>query len=44
MEERKPGARASQVGSWWGHAAPANRRSGDRRSEEIDIVERGAPE
>jgi AAA+ ATPase superfamily predicted ATPase len=32
------GARASRVGSWWGNALDHYRRSGERTTEEIDIV------
>lgn len=32
------GARATQVGCWWGNAANVHRRAGSRSSEEIDIV------
>ena len=35
---RTLGAQASRVGTWWGHATATNRRTGDRQSEEIDIV------
>jgi len=35
---RTLGAQASRVGTWWGNATAANRRAGDRQSEEIDIV------
>jgi uncharacterized protein len=32
------GDRATKVGSWWGNAANQYRRTGERTSEEIDIV------
>lgn len=32
------GAQATKVGAWWGHAAPATKKSHGRTSEEIDIV------
>jgi hypothetical protein len=32
------GDRATKVGSWWGNAANKFRRTGERTSEEIDIV------
>jgi AAA+ ATPase superfamily predicted ATPase len=35
------GATASRVGRWWGHALHALRRSGERSTEEIDIVGMG---
>lgn len=35
---RTLGTHASRVGTWWGNATAANRRAGDRQSEEIDIV------
>jgi uncharacterized protein len=35
---RALGPQASRVGVWWGRATAANRRSGERQSEEVDVV------
>lgn len=35
---QKYGSRASKVGAWWGPSLNEHRRSGERQTEEIDIV------